>query len=523
MSLRPLLVLLLANLALAFAPQDADPTLEQFKKYFRKHKDTPTRVEAILSLEGVENPEVVDLLLPMLEDPEPLLARAAVRVLSGFETQPPFDRVFLALTQETKEARRVGLLQVVGAPRAKPLEGFTAAVVPCLSDGSWIVRRQAAVVLGGAGDPSAAAALAPLCMDREVAVVCAALEALAQLGSELVVQPAIAGLSNDSWQVRASAITALARVRHKDGVAALVRRLQVEDGRLRADIVATLENLTARFDIGLEPEKWQAWWEEAEPGFKVLTEQEVTFLRQRQAEIMNPRTGTSEAPAKAEPPNEEVTYHSIETPSRAVIFVIDVSGSMEQEVVDRERYKGAEYPSLKRMDICKTELVKTLMKLESYVKFNVIAFATEVDYWKKDLVQANEGNKSAAAAWVGRLEAIGGASKEDLARAGLVGTANLEAGKTNTFGALTAALGMTVGRPTTKDRYQVEADTIFFLSDGRPSHGVFVDPDDILREVRAANELRKIVIHAIAIGEFEKDFMLLLAQQNGGMFVDLGR
>jgi hypothetical protein len=42
-------------------------------------------------------------------------------------------------------------------------------------------------------------------------------------------------------------------------------------------------------------------------------------------------------------------------------------------------------------------------------------------------------------------------------------------------------------------------------------------------EIKTANELRKIVIHTIAIGEFQKDFMKRLAEDNGGVFVDLGR
>jgi Mg-chelatase subunit ChlD len=66
-------------------------------------------------------------------------------------------------------------------------------------------------------------------------------------------------------------------------------------------------------------------------------------------------------------------------------------------------------------------------------------------------------------------------------------------------------------------------DTIFFLSDGRPTVGDYVDPQDVAREVRELNQLRKVVIHTIAIGEFQKDFMKVLAEQNGGIFVDLGR
>ncbi len=101
------------------------------------------------------------------------------------------------------------------------------------------------------------------------------------------------------------------------------------------------------------------------------------------------------------------------------------------------------------------------------------------------------------------------------------GAANLEAGKTNSFGALMAALGVDEKKGAEKG-YTVDVDTIFFLSDGYPSYGRFIETDDVLREVRKANQLRGVVIHTIALGEFEKDFMRRLAHENGGTFVDLG-
>ena len=202
--------------------------------------------------------------------------------------------------------------------------------------------------------------------------------------------------------------------------------------------------------------------------------------------------------------------------------MIDVSGSMEQEIVETERYQDGDYPSFRRIDIVKTELARTVQGLEPYVKFSILAFATDVKPWKKGLVKANVLNKSSAASWIAKREAIGGASKSDLHRAGLVASANLEAGRTNTYTALIEALGVTEKGGPTED-YEVAVDTIFFLSDGRPSGGKFVDPEDILREVREANELRKVVIHTLAIGEFQRGFMRDLASENGGVFVDLGR
>ena len=49
--------------------------MREFKKYFRKYKDTPTRVEAVLALEGTESKLVVDELARVLPDAEPDVAR----------------------------------------------------------------------------------------------------------------------------------------------------------------------------------------------------------------------------------------------------------------------------------------------------------------------------------------------------------------------------------------------------------------------------------------------------------------
>jgi len=310
--------------------------------------------------------------------------------------------------------------------------------------------------------------------------------------------------------VRTSAIHALGAVRSRDSIEPLLNRMTVEEGRLVEDIGQALADLTGR-DFGQRIDAWENFWNTYRDRFQIPTDAELAHLREKQKE----RRETYSPPGA-------VTFHGVETPSRSIIFVIDVSGSMEQEVVDVERFKDGGYPSMKRIDIVKTELMRTIESLESYVRFNILAFATEVDPWKKTLVAANPLNRSSAESFVRRLEAIGGSSKQDLARAGLVGAANLEAGKTNSYDALMSALGVSAKKGATGD-YEVEVDTIFFLSDGRPSFGKFIDTADILREVNEANQLRRIVIHTIALGEFQKDFMRRLAQENGGVFIDLGK
>jgi HEAT repeat protein len=511
--------------ALSFALQDEE-IVKEFKKYFRKYKDTPTRVEAVLALDGNESVQVIPAIVDVLEDAEPDVRRAATTVLSHFKQRPPIDALLAELEKNKREVVRLTLLEAI---QQGAYTGTTEAVSALLPDKSWAVRRQAVLALAGAASsPSAVAAakaepadaaapqasavealLLPLTADPEPAVRCAALDGLASMRSALVVEPALALLDDETWQVRASAIAALGVVRRREAIEPLLGRMAVEEGRLVEDIGRSLGEITGR-DFGQRLESWQQFWASFGGRFQIPTDQELAKLRAAQAK----------AQESYSPPGA-VSYHGIATPSRRIIFVIDVSGSMESEVVEKERFAGGDYPSMLRIDIVKTELMRTLENLEAYVQFNVLAFATDVKSWKKDLVVANVLGKSSAVEWVGRLESIGGASKEDLAEAGLVGSANLEAGKTNTYAALMAALG--VNPNATKDDYSVAVDTIFFLSDGRPSHGDYVDTDDILREVRTANATRKVVIHTIALGEFQKEFMRQLAVQNGGVFVDLGR
>lgn len=494
----------------------SEETLQQFKKYFNTYKDTPSRVEAVLTLQGLEDEAAVEILLPKLKDPESEVVRAVIKVFSGYKTRPPVEVLLATLKSDKTEGVRTGILRALADGKYSDIG---AAVNPCLSDKSWEVRRRALQALAITKDPNLAQSIAPLCSDPEAAVRCEALETLTALKSPLVVEPAIKSLQDSIWQVRTSAIGALTKVRSKDSIEPLINRLAVEEGRLAPDLGEALAGLTAK-EYGTDVGKWKEYWAANKEGFKLPSEEAIAYLRgHREAKTGGGGRSSFTKSGVAE-------FHGIETKSRSIMFVIDVSGSMEALVVEKERFEGGGYPSLARIDIVKTELSRTIDHLEPYVNFNILAFATDVDPWKKKLVPANILNKSAAKEWVGNLKAIGGASKEDLAVAGLIGSANLEKGKTNTYGALMAALNVPVG-PHTGEKadknYQTDVDTIFFLSDGRPTVGDFVDTDDILREVKSANDLRKIVIHTIAIGEFQKIFMQRMAEQNKGVFVDLGK
>ena len=283
-----------------------------------------------------------------------------------------------------------------------------------------------------------------------------------------------------------------------------------DPGRLLDDSAKALYAITDT-DYGADAEVWRKWWDRVGAGWVMPSDAQVEKARRARAKVKQ----------RYAPGAKTSNYHGITTPSRRVLFVVDVSGSMEDLVVDRERFAGRGYRSFQKLAIVKEELKRTIEGLESWVEFDVLAFATEVDPWKKGLVRANVLQKRSAQAWIEKLKPIGGSSTRALSDAGLRSAAGRSAGRTNTFAALMSCLGVRAQG----SRIVLEpgtVDTVFFLSDGEPSVGQFVDEGEIREKVIEANRRARLVIHTLAIGQFSKNFMESLAAENGGVFVDLG-
>ena len=514
--LNGILLLVLAASANPASAQKGEE-LALFRKYYSSARSSAERKEAVLTLESLEDPGVFALLYPKLEDKsvEPGVADAILRVLAGFKTGAQQRQVLDALKAEKTEPGKLGLLQVIAQGKWKD----TAAVVPqLLGDTSWEVRRRALEALLACGDPGVAQKIVPSCADEQDAVRFRALDALAGLGSPLVLPQAIARLDDPSRLVRQSAIRALMLVRSKLAVDPLVQRMQKEEGVLLVDLAEALAGLTG-LEYGTEPVRWAQWWSaQDKAAYDIPSVEAVALLRGHRSA----HTGAAGWDFPETKPGGRA--FPIPTPSRRMVFVIDCSGSMEALVTDKERFDPQDYPERSRIEIVKAELTRKIETLPAYVKFNIIAFATDVNAWKPAAQDANVLVKYAAKEWIKRLHAIGGSSNEGLSLTGLVNSSGVDKGRTNAFDALRVALGVRDLRTADADYAKAEADTIFFLSDGRPTAGTYVDPADILREIRKLNELRKVVIHTIGIGEFDADFMKRLAAENGpGVFVELGK
>jgi hypothetical protein len=323
------------------------------------------------------------------------------------------------------------------------------------------VPERLLAAVGGASveDGVKAAALGALAATKHPGVVAAALPNLA--------------LPADRFPLVAASIRSLARVHDRRGIEPLIAFLAREDvGRLREDARAALVSLTGQHH-GPFKAPWAQWWDGAKADFKMPEQPQGSG------------TDAQDGPG--------VTFYGIHTFSNRILFVLDVSGSMDQAA--KPGPQGGEPKP--RIEIAKKELLGAIFNLDAGARFNLIFFNHEVVPWQPKMVEASEATKNLAKGWVEPRPPTGGTNLHDALEAGF------------------AIATRTTGSP--------EIDTIFFLTDGRPTAGKIQDPKLILEQVREWNRTANLKIHVVGVGppeDIDEPFLQELARIGEGQYVN---
>lgn len=291
--------------------------------------------------------------------------------------------------------------------------------------------------------------------------------------------PALVALLEDKANsVQITAADCLPRFKDKACISALVQCLANAKGTLKKACEDSLQLLTGHNEVGFA--NWKQWWDSEKDSFdfsKVnVVEKSTTTVKRGKVSTTSDGSGI---------------YETIV--SDKVLFIVDVSGSMRIPVDTRDGKK------MTRLDYVKQELISAIEnQLTKDTMFNIIAFSSDVHPWKKKLVKGSKGSKKSAIKFIKSL-------KHD--------------GMTNIYGAL--RLGFS----------DMNVDTVYFLTDGTPSHGPILSPGQILGHVRGWNRTRNIKVNTIAfltgngnkMGIVEdkagsKAFMRSLAKGNNGSY-----
>jgi hypothetical protein len=353
--------------------------------------------------------------------------------------------------------------------------------------------------------------------DSDSSKVIAALDAITFSESGEAFELALQHLSHKVWQVRVAALGLLQRSIGYDNeervVQAAIERVGQEEGRVRDDLVRFLSGRMNGANGGTDVERWQQLWS--------------NYKHDRE-------TG------ELDDPNRTVsTYYGIPIYSKHIVFVIDTSGSMAHPhgiqrkskpkrpvAVTTETGKPGSPKQKQRreldwdkittkIDLAKAELIRTLEELDEDVSFSIVTYNHEFKVLSDKLVKATPKNKKRFIAMVQKLTANG--ATDAFFRA--------------TFAGMDCAVRdrKPRGGVGSKADLRVQyADTVFFLTDGFPTHGPGPDnimPPEMIRanvaKLREHYELRKVAINTIGIGPHDMALLGEIAEMTGGTYVDL--
>jgi len=311
--------------------------------------------------------------------------------------------------------------------------------------------------------------------DRSPIVHASAIDAARAMGLSEHLGAVVGHLSNAHWRVRRAAVRFVRAVDAEEAVRPLIGVLR-EEGPLRDEVNDALVALTGVNKRG-DHATWLDWWE---------TEGKSLDKRPSRAD----RLAALEASKRAG--DTQTVIYGVPVVSRKVLFVVDVSGSMDEKSTWRPEEDPKRFLGDRKIDIARFEVKRVIDRLAKEATFNVVAFNTKLWLASDEMLAGERENKKMAFDWIDEWKSEGG---------------------TNSYGALMRALEIAGAH-----RQRMAADTIYFISDGKPTLG---RPEWILSKVREKNPHAKVIIHAIAVGESaDRPFMEALAEENGGDYYE---
>jgi HEAT repeat protein len=473
------------------------------------------RVAAVQSLTALNNEQAKQALLEigLIEDTS--IQGAMLDWLVSIDKTADFTnfaRSVLSIKKDKGDALKITVLRVIGKNEHPDL---AKDVLPLLKEKSDIVKTAAVDALSFSADEKSLKTVSELFAKESETVQMAAIRLMADLNKKFTAEPALKALqskhssvkvialykifanfiekkylkavleliTDSSEPVRSAAVYALQRFADRDAVKMAIDKLKGAPEPNAEYILAALEKLTGQKNAGYAA--WSEWYKTNADKFDVQ--------RPSQADESGPLTaGLGKA-----------TYFGTEVEAKRIIFIIDTSKSMSEvykvpdEVVKKDLRTGLDDDVKKKemgegrrkIDVARDELVKCVKSLDNDVKFNVIAYNSFCVPWKDALLVANGPNKKAACEFTfdKRWEPNG---------------------LTNIHGVLKLAL------------LDNEVTCIYLLSDGEPTTGDYIEPAQILPQIRELNK-RGVQINTIGFGLKGKGqkFMEDLAAEHKGVFI----
>jgi hypothetical protein len=410
---------------------------------------------------------------------------------------------------EKKTTANTQLLDVIAASLSKFSDPAAVAELRSrvIKSPDWTDRYAILHGLIASNAPGVGTICLDAAKDKEVRVRMLALDGCFRFKVDAALPLFVAACEDPLWQIRLIGVAAVEHYKSKDGISAIIRQLKKEDGRLRDDISGALKRMTG-MDFGYNADIWEKWW----------TDNKEKWNGQPAGGAAagggsSKTGGGGPGGTTAEPP----TFFGLKITSKKIVFCLDISGSMNDPseppkdklappvVVSGNGPPPEPWePGMKgtKIEVLKHEFEKTVTKMDPKISFNIIVYSDTHLVWKDKMQLATPAIKAEAIDFVKAQPANGA---------------------TNMGDALEAAFEL-AGAGLKDKHYAALVDTIYVMSDGSPNAGKYpaADGSDIIRKVKEWNELSKVIINTVGLGDptnYNPNFLAKLAGMTGGTFV----
>jgi len=403
---------------------------------------------------------------------------AAVYEIDGFDSAESARLLARAVLGRDDRARviRAGI-QLAGALTSDEAVGV---LVEESKKGSWQKRARILEALGSIEHAEALSTLLLAAYDRDARVRISAILAMEHSKDAKAMVAVGDALKSELWPVRSAAMYVIGRMKDKDAVVALIRRLgkEGEDGRLLEDAGRALRRITGK-NHGIDLDKWAAWYSRSRGG------EAISFGPPR------------------EEPAVTAQLAGVKSTARRVLFVLAVNDTMNHKLVfDPDKVapddvKKAGGPELKRWRSAKTKLdlarlwiAWAIDHLDPRIEFNLVTYGISANASFSSFIRATPANREKAKKRVLSLSASGNA---------------------NLYDGLRHIFTLTSKGPVDLDALASGPATVFYLADGAADEGLIKSAFEAFEEAERWNRYRQIRFHTFGIGDHDPRVLADLA------------